>query len=170
MLSNGNDGWLMIGSCVDGADSVGASRNTVGDISGQNASLSSCVQALKEMSTKNTIHGKGNHLEKDKILRIRWCSLVCCRQLFNDSMRVAFNDTPLKLLRGRKVILLGVDKVSSGQLADRKLQSERLVCRNSLPILGEDKLRRGHVVNARNSTDGSRVTRTSLNLLSIRDG
>lgn len=160
----------MVGSCVDGADSVGASRNTVSDISSQSASLSSCVQALEEMSTTYTIYGKRSHLEKDKILRVCWCSLIDGRQLFNDGMRVALDDTPLKLLRGSKVILLRIDKISSGQLADRELQSERLVCRNSLPVLWEGKLCGGHVVNAGNSTDGSWVTRTSLNLLSIRYG
>ncbi len=68
MLSNRSDDGLMIGRCIDGTDAVGASGNAIGNISSQNASLSSCVQALKEVSTKETIHEKEITLKKTNSL------------------------------------------------------------------------------------------------------
>lgn len=48
VLSNSDEDGLMVRSSVDGGEAVGASRETVGDVSSENTVLSSVVKTLEE--------------------------------------------------------------------------------------------------------------------------
>jgi len=47
VLSDGDDGRLVVGGSVDGAQPVCGGGKTVRDVSGQDAALCSCIQALE---------------------------------------------------------------------------------------------------------------------------
>lgn len=86
-------------------------------------------------------------------------------------MRVTKNlTTTIKLLWSGEIVGLGVDEVTSHEVSDVHPDRELLVGRNSATVGRERKLRRRHVIDGRNGTDGRRVAGTALDLLAIGDG
>jgi len=84
-------------------------------------------------------------------------------------MRVAFNNTAFQLLRGSKVILIGVGELPCFQVLDGKLYGKYFVCSDLATIWGVYKFAGWHIVDAGNIPHRDWVARTGLNLLSIGD-
>lgn len=77
MLGDGNEHRLVVGGGVDGRELVGASRETVGDVGGEDAVHGGGVQALEECELR----------------RVGGGGLVDCGEQFDDDVGVSNNVT-----------------------------------------------------------------------------
>ena len=109
----------MVGSGVDGRETVGTSRETFSDISGQDTTLSSSVETLEE----------------GELCGVGGLSLSEGLQGINDDVRVADDVTrAIDLLRSREVVGVRVDEVTSLEVLDRHRDRERGVGLDDLAV------------------------------------
>ena len=128
----------MVSSCVDRRDLVSASRETGGDVGGNDAVLRCSVDTLEE---REHVGVRGRRLvERGKLL--------------NDDVCVT-DDLTLRvdLLRGRVVVCLRVHERARLDVLDRHLDREgRVRLDRGIRVLGEDELGRRHVGGRSNDT------------------
>ena len=112
MLSDGDEGRLMVGSSVDGREFVDTSGETSCDISGENAVLCSAVKTLEESEFSG----------------ISWGGLVDGAELLHNDVRVTDDLTlSVQLLRCGEVVGFCVHEVTSLHVLDRHGDGECLV-------------------------------------------
>lgn len=153
-MSDRYDDGLMVGCSVDRGQAVGTSRKTVSDVRSEDTSLGNTVETLEK--GKATGIGGGGLLKR-------------VEELDNDVRVTNDLSATVQLLRSGKVVLLGVDKVTSLHVANGHLDGERSVGCNGSKVLGEDKLGGWHVVDAGDGTNGRGVARAFTDLLAIGD-
>lgn len=145
----------MVGGGVDGAEAVGTSGKTVGDVSSENTVLGRIVQTLEE-GEDSGVGGGG---------------LLNAGQELNDDVRVTLNiSTAVRELGGGEVVLVRVHEESSLEVGDGHGDREGGVGLDDITVLGGLELGRRHVRLCGDHTHGRWVARTGLDLLSIGDG
>lgn len=110
MLGNSDQSRLVVGSGVDGAETVSAFVQTVGNISGEG--VSTIIQPLEE----------------GELARVSGGCLGERLKLLNDNVGVSLDISSLvDLLGSRKVGLRGIGEVSGFKMLELQLDGERLV-------------------------------------------
>lgn len=144
----------MVRGGVDRRETISASRETGGDIRGEDTVLGGVVQTFEE----GKVRGVG---------RLRGGEGV---DGFDDNVRVALDVAATADLLGRgEEVFIRVDEVAGVEVRDGHLDGERLVLLDDGAVGWEDELRRGHVRRRGDDTHGSRVARAGLNLLTVGD-
>ena len=155
VLRDRDEAGLVVRRGVDGRELVGAGRETVGHIGGDGAVRGGGrVDALKEREDGG-VQDRGRPERIDGL---------------HDEMRVA-DDVALTvdLLRRRIIVLVRVDKVARLQVLERHRDRERGVGLDGAQVGRGDEFGGGHVRAARDHAHRSRVARTALDLLSVRE-
>jgi len=143
VLSDGDNGGLMVRARVDRAETVSARGDSRSDISGDSAINRSSVDTLEE--------GKGLRVCGSGLREVR-------KRLYHD-VSVA-NDLPsgVKLLGRSKVTLLRIYKVTGIKVVDVHRDGELCVSCNGVPIGRTGELGRRHVRDRRDGSNRGRVT------------
>lgn len=144
----------MVGGSVDGGESVGTGRETVGDVDGQDTVRRRSVQTLKE----------------GELLGVRRGSLCHGVKEVDDNVRVALNVARgVHLLRRSEVVLVRVDEETCFEVLNRHLDGEWLVFSENGAVGGNDELRRRHVGLCSDDAHRCGVARAANDLLAIGD-
>lgn len=143
VLSNGDDHRLVVRGRVDGADTVSSSWNTGCDISSNLTVDSRSVDTLEESELLGICDG----------------GITQSVDFFDDDMGMT-DDLTLsrELLRSSKVILVRIHKVTGFQVIHVEFDRKLGVGGDGTHVGRESKLGTGHIADAGNCTDGSRVT------------
>jgi len=155
VLSKGTDDGLMVSGGVNREETVSSRGETGGDISSKLAVCGGSVQTLEELEDGG-VSGVGI---EDTVNSL------------DDDVRVT-NDLTLavQLLGSSEVVDVGVDKVTSLEVADRHGDREVGVFSDVLQVGRGDELARRLGTLCGDITHGDGVTRASDNLQTIADG
>jgi hypothetical protein len=155
MLSNSDEGRLMVGSGVDRTSAIGTRGKATGDSGGENTIDGRIVESLEEGEFRGIGHGGR-------------CEGV---NSFDNNMRVSDEDTiAVNLSRGGKIIGLGINKVASVKIRDGNVDSEILVGGDGIEVLGGLELGRRHTSRGENATHDRGVAATARDLASVGEG
>lgn len=155
VLSNSDKNRLMVGGSVDGRKAVCTGRETIRDVSGEDAVLRNIVQTLEEREARG-VCGRGGGERRD---------------LFDDDVRVALDVAcSVDLLGRREIVLVCVHEVAGLEVVNRHLDGERCVRLDSTEVVREHELRGGHVRRSSDDTHWRRVAGSGRDLLAVGNG
>lgn len=155
VLSNGHEDRLMVGSAVDGGETVGARGKTRRDGRGELTVDGGGVQALEE----------GEHIG------VGGGGVVEPVDGLHNDVRVT-NDLVGRVqhLGSSEVVLLGVDEVASLHVGDVHDDVEGLRGGDGAEVRGVDELGGGHGGDGGDDTHGRRVAGPGLDLETVGEG
>lgn len=143
----------MVGSSVNGAETVSTRIQSVGNLSGER--VATRIQSLEE----------------GELARVGRLRLGDGSKLLNDNVRVTLDISGLvNLLRSREIGFLCIGEVTSLEMLELELDSEGLVGLNFSIVQRELELARGNVGGGGDDSHGSRVAGTTLDLLAVSEG
>jgi len=157
VLGDGDEDGLMVGCCVDRAQAVATSGETLVD-RGREFALA--------------VSGQVETLEEGKDVGVQGGLALEVVNLLNGDVRVADDDAlVVDLLRSGVVVGRGVHEVAALNVLDGHGDGEGLVLVEILgKVLGEDEFGGGHLVDSDDATHGSLVAGSTFLLDTIGEG